>query len=152
MASNQLDPDQTARRRKVIGTGLVAVLAAALIAIVVVRSGGEKLLNENGDTLVLVGKEPGPGTKTPTRGELVDLGGCLGFAGSGGPAVVIWPHGTTVATPDPLRVKVDGTTYKLGTAVKLPGDYADPLDRESYFYDRVSEDCRTADVFIVRAG
>lgn len=148
MASDKLDPHQTARRRKIIGVGLTAALAAVLIAIVVVRSSGEKLLNENGDTLVLVGKETESGKTTVSRGELTDIGGCLGITGEDDPAIVIWPHGTTVATPDPLRVKVDGTVYKIGETVELSGVRSEPLAATSYFHDRVPEACRAAGVLV----
>lgn len=147
MASNQLDVQQPALRRKIIGTALAAVLAVVLIAIVVVRSGGDKLLNENGDTLVLVGKTDSE-MSAPTRGKLTDVGGCLGLAGEGTTAIIIWPHGTIVATPDPLRVKVDDQTYKLGETVEINGGFSDPLEPSSYFYDRVPDACRTAGVFL----
>lgn len=151
MARTEIDA-QTARRRKLIGTGLVVVLAAALIAIVVVRSNGEKLLNENADTLVLVGKEAGAGKPTVTRGQLTDVGGCLALTSDGGPAIVIWPHGTTVETPDPLRVTVGDSTYKLGETVELDGVLSDPLAADSYFYDRVSELCRTSPTFVAHTS
>jgi hypothetical protein len=152
MASDKLDSQQTALRRKIIGAVLAAALAAVLIAIVAVRSSGEKLLNENGDTLVLVGKKTDEQMTASTGGKLTDVGGCLGLTGESTPAIIIWPHGTTVATPDPLRVTVDDETYKLGDSVKLSGGYTDPLDSASYFYDRVPETCRTAAVFVASAG
>lgn len=152
MASNKLDAHQTAVRRKIIGTVLAAALAAVLIAIVVVRSSGEKLLNENGDTLVLVGEKVDVEMAEATGGKLTDVGGCLGLTGEGTPAIIIWPHGTTVATPDPLRVTVGDETYKLGESVKLNGGYTDPLDATSSFYDRVPAACRSAAVFVASAG
>ena len=97
------------------------MLAAVLIAIVVVRSSGEKVLNENGDTLVLVGKDAGPSDGVGLQGTLVDVGGCLGVDGSDGQGtsvVVVWPHGTTIKTPDPLRVTVDDSTYARNASAR----------------------------------
>lgn len=151
MASNKLDAHQTAVRRKIIGSGLAAVLAVALIAIVVVRSSGDKLLNENGDTLVLVGQNTEAETATIARGKLSDVGGCLGLIDEGTAAIIIWPHGTTVATPDPLRVKVGSKTHKLGDTVELNGGFSDPLDGASSFYDLVPDGCRTSATFVMSA-
>jgi hypothetical protein len=144
--------DRPARRRTIVGTGLVALLAAVLVAIVVVRSGGEKVLNENGDTLVLVGKDAGETDGVGLEGTLVDVGGCLGVDTSDGQAtsVVVWPHGTTIKTPDPLRVTVDGSTYELGDTVTLGGSSAH-FDELGYFADRVPSGCRDRIVFVADA-
>lgn len=141
------DPDaRTARRRKVIGTGLVAVLAAVLVAIVVVRSNGEKVLNENGDTLVLVGADDVGPTTVTVDAFVTEVGGCLGVLDRDGRTrVVVWPHGTTVETPVPLRIKVDGRIYTEGRGITLRGRVA-ALEPSSYFYDKVPEACRTAEV------
>jgi hypothetical protein len=142
-------PDsRTARRRTLIGAGLVAVLAAVLIAIVVVRSTSEKILNENGDTFVLVGKEAEKGSAATIRGELTDVGGCLGVTVAGDERVVIWPHGTTVATPDPLRVTVAGTAYALGDTIEVAGDEAGPLTSSDFFHDKVPAGCQDAERWI----
>lgn len=151
MASNKLD-NPTARRRKRIGVGLVVVIAAVLIAIGVARSGSQKVLNANADTLVLVGKSSDEAGEAMGRGELTDVGGCLGWAGEAGEAVVIWPHGTHVVTPDPLRVNIDGKTYELGDTVEIGGGSSGPLESSSYFYDQVPDACRTAPVFVANAG
>ena len=147
-------PDaRSARRRTIVGTGLVAVLAAVLIAIVVVRSSGEKVLNENGDTLVLVGKDAGPSDAVGLQGTLVDVGGCLGVDGSDGQGtsvVVVWPHGTTIKTPDPLRVTVDDSTYELGDTVTLGGNITH-FDELGSFEDKVPSDCRGRTVFVADA-
>lgn len=140
---------RTARRRRLIGGALVAVLAGVLIAIVVVRSAGEKVLNENGDVLVLVGEKNPNSMQAIGAGVLADVGGCLGWIGEAGErTVVIWAHGTTVATPDPLRVRSGDETYAVGDTIELGGGYADPMTESSYFYDKVPEGCRTADLFI----
>ncbi|MET0448772.1 MAG: hypothetical protein ABW004_10210 [Aeromicrobium sp.] len=144
---------RTARRRKIIGAGLVAVLAAVLIAIVVVRSTGEKVLNENGETLVLVGTGDGDGDGVGLTGRLTDVGGCLGVDGTEGDGealVVVWPHGTTIKTPDPLRVTVDGTVHELGDSVSLGGDTA-RFDELDHFKDKVPSDCRASTVFVAYA-
>jgi hypothetical protein len=145
---------RAARRRRLVGAGLVAALMAVLVAIVVVRSAGEKVLNENGDTLVLVDRRTGDGMQALARGRLADVGGCLGFADpDGGPGtVVIWPHGTTVKAPDPLRVTIDGKTYALGDTVAIAGGSVGALEPSDYFYDRVPAACRTADVFVANNG
>ncbi|MBD8605751.1 hypothetical protein IFT73_02685 [Aeromicrobium sp. CFBP 8757] len=151
------DPDltRTARRRRIIGGALVAAFAVVLIAIVVVRSNGEKVLNENAETLVLVGEKTGGGMDALGRGTLADVGGCLGWAPSAGEergTVVIWPHGTTIKTPDPLRVTVDGTTYELGDSVELGGGTVGPLAPSDHFYDKVPAGCRASDVFVASDG
>ncbi|MET0821764.1 MAG: hypothetical protein ABWY58_12425 [Aeromicrobium sp.] len=144
----------SARRRRLIGGGLVAAFAAVLIAIVVVRSAGEKVLNENGETLVLVDRQTGDAVQAQARAALADVGGCLGLADPDGApgTVVVWPHGTTIKTPDPLRVTVDGTTYGLGDTVEIGGGEVGPLEPSSYFYDRVPRGCRTANVFVANNG
>ena len=129
------EPDlaRTARRRRIVGGALVAAFAAVQIAIVVVRSAGEKVLNENGETLVLVGKD------TPT--DEVGLDAIL----------VIWPHGTTIKTPDPLRVTIDGKTYGLGDRISTGGG-SGSIGPSSSFYDKVPRACRAAEVFVANNG
>jgi hypothetical protein len=151
------EPDlvRTARRRQLIGGGLVAAFAAVLIAIVVVRSAGEKVLNENAETLVLVGKDVDGGLDARGSGRLADVGGCLGWApvpGQDTGTVVIWPHGTTIKTPDPLRVTIDGTTYSIGDSVEISGGEVGPLEPSNQFYDKVPRGCRTANVFMAHDG
>ena len=148
------DLARSARRRRLIGGGLVAAFAAVLIAIVVVRSMGEKVLNENGETLVLVDRQTGDAMQALARAPLADVGGCLGLADpDGGPGtVVIWPHGTTVKTPDPLRVTVDGRTYAIGDTIRIGGGEVGPLEPSSPFYDKVPEGCRSANVFVADNG
>lgn len=143
---------RTTRRRRLIGGGLVAAFAVVLIAIVVVRSAGEKVLNENGDTLVLVGKDSNARDGVGLQGRLADAGGCLAVdgGGSGGPVVVVWPHGTTVKTPDPLRITVAGATYQLGDSVTLGGHGAH-FDELGYFKDKVPSACRGLNVFVTDA-
>ena len=132
----------------------MAAFAAVLIAIVVVRSMGEKVLNENGDTLVLVDRQTGDAMQALARAPLADVGGCLGFEDSdGGPGtVVVWPHGTTIKTPDPLQVTIDGRTYGLGDTVEIGGGEVGPLKPSSYFYDKVPKACRMANVFVANNG
>lgn len=144
---------RSARRRRLVGGGLVVAFAAVLIAIVIVRSMGEKVLNEKGETLVLVGKDGG-GMDALARGTLADVGGCLGLAGpdGGSGTVVIWPHGTTIKTPDPLRVTVDGKTYGIGDSIRIGGGETDALEPSSTFYDKVPKACRAADVFVASNG
>jgi hypothetical protein len=145
---------RTARTRRIIGAGLVAVLAAVLIAIVVVRSSGEKVLNENGDTLVLVGKETHESSGVGLEGRLTDAGGCLGVKGSeaAGPALaVVWPHGTTIKTADPLRITVDGTVYELGDSVTLGGRISH-FDQLGSFQDKVPSGCAGRTVFVAEAN
>jgi hypothetical protein len=137
---------RTTRRRTLIGIGLVAVLAAVLIAIVIVRSTGQKILNENSDTLVLVGKGAEDGTDT-TRGELTDVHGCLGLTDAGDETVIIWPHGTTIETPEPLRIRVGGTVYEVGETMEIKGKPGS-IEPSDYFYDNVSKQCRAEDVFV----
>lgn len=141
---------RTARRRKLIGGGLVVAFTAVLIAIVVVRSAGEKVLNENGDTLVLVGERTGDGMDALGRGALADVGGCLGWAGTDGSAgtVVVWPHGTTITTADPLRISVDGRTYGLGDTIEVGGGDLGQLEPSNFFYNKVPAGCRDAEVFL----
>ncbi|MFC5679265.1 hypothetical protein [Aeromicrobium endophyticum] len=148
------DLDRSARRRRLVVGGLVVAFAAVLIAIVVVRSAGEKVLNENGDTLVLVDRQTGDGMQALARAPLADVGGCLGLGDpDGGPGtVVIWPHGTTIKTPDPLRVTVDGTTYGIGDTIRIGGGEVGPLEPSSPFYDKVPEACRAANVFVASNG
>ena len=141
-----------ARRRTLVGAGLVVLLAAVLVAIVVVRSGGEKVLNENGDTLVLVAKDSDAQMMARIDGELVDVGGCLGLVADGRPVLVVWPHGTTIKTPDPLRVTVDGKTYGIGDTVTLGGGTSGPLRPSSFFHDRVPSGCRSVDAFAANDG
>jgi hypothetical protein len=141
---------RSARRRTIIGAGLVAVLAGVLIAIVVVRSTGEKILNENGETLVLVGTQSDGTDGVGLQGRLTDVGGCLGVdgtEGTGTPVAVVWPHGTTIKTPDPLRVTVDGTMYELGDSIELGGHIAH-FDELGSFKDKVPSDCRASTVFV----
>jgi hypothetical protein len=149
------DPGLTrsARRRRLVVTGLVVAFAAVLIAIVVVRSAGEKVLNENGDVLVLVGKEDSASGMT-LRGTLTDVGGCLGVADApdGTDLAVIWPHGTTIKTPEPLRVTVDGTTYGIGDSIRIGGAEIGPLEPSDHFYDKVPQDCRSASIFVASNG
>lgn len=134
----------------IAGTALVAVLAAVLIAIVVVRGGGEKVINAGGDTVVLVGKESGAGLAALGRGTLADVGGCLGWAGENGEpgTVVVWPHGTNVETPEPLRVKIKGSFYELGDTVEVGGGYAEALDPSSTLYQQAPQTCRDAKVWL----
>lgn len=137
---------RTSRRRTIIGAALVAVLAGVLIAIVVVRSTGEKVLND-GNTLVLVGKDSEAKPMARIGGELTDVGGCLGIMVVDTPTLVVWPHGTTVKTPDPLRVTVDGKVYRIGDSIELGGAGTDALGASSFFHDKVPEACRSAKVF-----
>ncbi|MCW2829945.1 MAG: hypothetical protein JWP31_637, partial [Aeromicrobium sp.] len=136
------------RRRRVAGIGLVALLAAVLVAVVVVRSNAEKVINTDGDTVILVDKTFAGGMDALGGGVLADVGGCLGWTsrrGSDeGATVVIWPHGTSVTTADPLRVDIDGKTYRIGDKIQIPGGEVGPLEPTSYFYDRVPKACRTA--------
>ena len=144
------DPDltRTARRRRIVGGVLVAGFAAVLIAIVVVRSAGEKVLNENGETLVLVGKDGVAAGEVEVDAFVAEVGGCLGITGRDGKTqVVVWPHGTTIKTPEPLRVTVDGKNYATGQAVSLRGT-SSTIEPSDYFYDKVPEDCRAATVFV----
>ncbi|KAA1378455.1 hypothetical protein [Aeromicrobium fastidiosum] len=144
----------SARRRRLVGGALVAAFAVVLIAIVVVRSNGEKVLNENGETLVLVGKDSAT-DEVGLDGQLTDVGGCLGISADGkgrGGMVVIWPHGTTVKTPDPLRITVAGTTYGIGDTIEIGGGGIGPLEPSSHFYDKVPDGCRTAKVFVASNG
>ncbi|MCD9197340.1 hypothetical protein [Aeromicrobium wangtongii] len=143
------DANLSSRRRKIAGAALVAVLAAVLIAVVVVRGGGEKVINAGGDTLVLVGKKTDVGRTALGRGTLADVGGCLGWAGENGEpgTVVVWPHGTNVETPDPLRVKIKGTFYELGDTVEVGGGFADGLDPSSTLYQQAPQKCRDAKVW-----
>jgi hypothetical protein len=143
------EPDaRSTRRRTLIGFGLAAVLVAALIAIVSVRSAGAKVLNENGDTLVLVSEKNPNSMMALAGGELVDVGGCLGLMGEGRSFVVVWPHGTTIETPDPLRIRVDGDVHALGDTIELGGGYVDQMSESSPFHDLVPAECRAADVFV----
>lgn len=145
------DPAGSARRRRIIGGALVAAFAALLVAIVVVRSAGEKVLNENAETLVLVGENVDGGLDALGGGTLADVGGCLGWAPSAGDetgTVVIWPHGTTIKTPDPLRVTIDGETYAIGDTIRIGGGETGRLEPSSSFYDKVPDACRTAKVFV----
>jgi hypothetical protein len=144
---------RTARRRKIIGGALAVALAAVLVAIVVVRSSGEKVLNENGETLVLVDARNSGGMDAQASGVLADVNGCLGLTTSDGQPgrVVIWPHGTTVKTPEPLRVTIAGTTYELGDTITIGGGEISALEPSSYFYDRVPDACRT-DVLVANNG
>jgi hypothetical protein len=149
------EPDlaRTARRRRIVGGVLVAAFAAVLIAIVVVRSAGEKVLNENGETLVLVGKDT-PTDEVGLDAILTDVGGCLGTSSDGkgrGGTVVIWPHGTTIKTPDPLRVTIDGKTYGLGDRISTGGG-SGSIGPSSSFYDKVPRACRAAEVFVANNG
>lgn len=144
---------RSARRRRLVVTGLVVAFAAVLIAIVVVRSAGEKVLNENGETLVLVGKDT-PTDEVGLDGILTDVSGCLGISADGkgrAGSVLIWPHGTTIETPDPLRVTIDGKTYGLGDRISTGGGRG-TIAPSSYFYDKVPKACRTANVFVASNG
>lgn len=147
--------DQSTRRRRLAGIALVAALAGVLVAVVVVRDGGEKVVNANSDTLVLVDQKTDGGLDALGSGRLADVGGCLGWAPSDGSTVgtvVIWPHGTNIETPDPLRVRIDGTVYELGDTVQIAGGNVGPLKTTSYFYDQVPEACRAADVWLANNG
>jgi hypothetical protein len=149
------DLARSARRRRLVVGVLVVAFAAVLVAIAVVRSAGEKVLNENGETLVLVGKDDAKGRTALGRGVLADVGGCLGWAPRPGQetgTLVIWPHGTTVKTPAPLRVTIDGTVHALGDTVRLGGGLAGPLQPSDPFYDKVPKACRTTDVFVASTG
>lgn len=145
-------PDaSTTRRRRWVGGGIVLVLAAALVGIVVERSGGEKVVNAGGDTLVLVGEKSSGSRLALASGRLTDVGGCLGIApasGSGKGTVVIWPHGTNVETPEPLRVRIDGTVRELGDTVEIGGGFVPSIEPDSYFYDQVPDACRSSRVFV----
>lgn len=140
---------RTTRRRKLIGGGLVVAFAVVLIAIVVVRSAGEKVLNENGETLVLVGKDTDVDGRSTSRGILTDLGGCLGVVDSdGAETVVVWPHGTTITTPEPLVIKVDGRDHPMGSTIEVPALLAEALEKSDYFYNKVPPSCRDYDVAV----
>jgi hypothetical protein len=147
-------PHHSSRRRRLAGVALVAVLAAVLVAVVVARSGGEKIINAGGETLVLVGEKTDGGMDALGSGKLADVGGCLGWAptGSDEGTVVIWPHGTNVETPDPLRVRIKGEIYAIGDTVEVGGGHVGPLEPSGYFYDQVPKSCRTADVFVANEG
>jgi len=142
------DPIRSTRRRRFAGFGLVAVLAVVLVAVVVVRGGGEKVINANGDVLVLVGKEDATDSTGLAKGVLADVGGCLGLVRDGDSPgeglVLIWSHGTTIRTPDPLRVSTGDRTYEIGDTVRFGGEGMAALDESSYFYQQVPETCRSA--------
>ena len=130
-------------------------MAAALVGIVIERSGGEKVVNAGGETLVLVGKKMSGDLDARASGKLADVGGCLGLAPAAGESkgtVVVWPHGTNIETPDPLRVRIDGTVHDLGDTVRIGGGYTDGLAPDSSFYDQVPAACRTAKVFVAADG
>lgn len=144
----------SARHRRLVGVGLVAVLSAALVGVAVVRSGGEKVLNSGEDTVVLVDKQTDTVSDGTSGGVLTTVGGCLGWDGADGApgTIVIWPNGTNLETPDPLRVNIDGKTYRLGDTIRIGGSDIGPLAASSYFYDRVPEGCRAADVWLADNG
>lgn len=153
MTDHGLSPS-TRRRRLVVG-GLVVAFTAVLIAIVMVRSAGEKVLNGNGDVRVLVGEDVDGGLDAMGGGTLADVGGCLGWAPRGGEetgTLVIWPHGTTIKKPDPLRITVDGTTYGIGDNIRIAGGESGPLEPSDHFYDKVPKACRAANVFLANNG
>jgi hypothetical protein len=146
-AMSSTDVQHSTRRRTIAGTALVVVLAAVLIAIVVVRGGGEKVINAGGETVVLVGKKTDAGRTALGSGKLADVNGCLGWAPTEDApegTVVVWPHGTNVETPDPLRVTIDGKVHAIGDTVKVGGGFAEALDPSSALYQQAPAACRDA--------
>lgn len=135
-----------------IGVALIGVLAV----IVVKHSDSEKLLNGNGDALVLVGEKTNAGMMALTSGVLTDVGGCVGIGPENGAlddsAVVIWPHGTTVTVPEPLTIRVGGKDYEMGDQIEIGGGFTGPLKKSNFFYNQVPEACRTANVFLSHLG
>jgi len=145
-------PSRSSRRRTITAVVLVAILAAVLVAVVVVRSGGEKVINADGDVLVLVGREDATDSTGLARGVLADVNGCLGFVREGEPSsrgtVLVWGHGTTIETPDPLRVRAGGTVYGIGDTIAFGGG-SGVIDESSYFFDLVPRSCSDSPVFVM---
>jgi hypothetical protein len=76
--------------------------------------------------------------------------GCLGWAPEAGGnqgTVVVWPHRTNVETPGPLRVKIEGTFYRLGDTVGVGGGFGE-LNPSSSLYQQAPEKCRDAKVWL----
>lgn len=143
---------RTVRRRRLAGGALVAVLAVVLVAVVVERSGGEKVVNAGGATKIMVGAKSTDAGSDELTGTLADVGGCLGVkpaaGGSDVARVVVWPHGTNVDHPDPLRVEIDDKVYAIGDPIRVGGRSSGALDQSSSFYGQVPKACRAAEGWV----
>ncbi|WP_093375907.1 hypothetical protein [Flavimobilis marinus] len=98
-----------------IGALIGAVVAGVLLA---GCGGGEPKELQAGEIRVLVGERTNSGNDALLSGALSDVSGCLGVDNF----AVIWPHGTEVASEDPLAVSVPGWgRVGLGDPVELGG-------------------------------
>ena len=70
---------------------------------------------------VLIGAAADNAGSALLSGELANVGGCLGVADT----VVVWPHGTKVASLNPLTLEIPGKgTVTLGDDVDMGGGVA----------------------------
>jgi hypothetical protein len=106
------------------------IRALVVVTVIVVGSllsgcgGGDGGVLRSGGSVVLVGAD-GDRRNIPEgvlTGKVTMAGDCLGING----ATVIWPHGTKIATDDPLTIDVPS----LGSL--RVGDYVDAMAGDEY--------------------
>lgn len=145
--------------------GAISVAAATTVIVIAATPGYEDLDRVHtppGGPAVLVQVDGDPYQPSIT-GRLTNVDGCVGITNAtpvpapgdaprsviedsaAGEAVVIWPHGTTVAS-DPFSVTSRGRTYQLGDEVAVGGGWVH-LIKDDPFYDQTPKAC-LAKIFI----
>jgi hypothetical protein len=106
------------------------------------HDGTEARILESPSGNVLVGPElNGPTVGVGFGGTVVKVGDCLGVDGW----TVIWPHGTTIASTDPLSIEVPGLgRLAVGDTVDGGGNIS--TDGTSTAFGQIPRNCRSARV------
>lgn len=95
------------------------ILGWLLAGLALAGCGGGEVLSAGGVS-VLVAERASGGMDALGGGVLEVVGGCLGAGG----AVIVWPHGTSVADDDPLTIRIPGNgTFGIGDEVAVGGGY-----------------------------
>jgi hypothetical protein len=126
--------------------------ALAALSMMVVGSllsgcgGGDGGVLHSGDSVVLVGADVlGPTVGVGFGGSVAMVGDCLGVEGDGAVATVIWPHGTKIASDDPLTIDVPGLG-RVSVGDQVAGGDDVNVDRLPKGNDAIPSGCPTEQV------
>lgn len=107
-------------RRRVLAVVAATVAVALVLAGLGAREWSRPRVIETPGATVLVSGYTGGGSDAALGGRLAVLpSGCLGFEGSD--SVAVFPHGTSVVSQEPLRLRIGGQEIGLGEEIGLAG-------------------------------